>query len=65
MPLLSRRGAGNIKKDPAELFYKEAVFKDFAIFTGKRLCWSLFLIELQAFRPTALFGRDSNTGVLL
>ena len=26
------------------------VLKNFAIFTGKHLCWSLFLIKLQAFR---------------
>ena len=26
------------------------VFKNFAVFTGKPLCWSLFLIKLQAFR---------------
>ena len=33
---------------------KKAVFKDFAIFTGKRLCWTLFLIKLKALRPAAL-----------
>ena len=27
---------------------KKAVLKNFAIFTGKQLCWSLFLIKLQA-----------------
>ena len=30
---------------------KKAVLKNFAIFTGKHLCWSLFLVKLQAFRP--------------
>ena len=39
------------------------VFKYFAIFTGKRLCWSIFLIKLQAFRSVTLLKRDSNTGV--
>ena len=34
----------------AELFYKKGVHKKFANFTGKHLCWSLFLIKLQAFR---------------
>ena len=29
---------------------KKAVLKIFAIFTGKYLCWSLFLIKLNAFR---------------
>ena len=44
---------------------KKIVPKNFAIFTGKHLCWSLFLINLQAFRSTALLKRDSNTGVFL
>ena len=26
-----------------QVLYKEAVLKNFAIFTGKHLCWSLFL----------------------
>ena len=41
------------------------VLKNFVIFTGKHLCWSLFLIKLQALRPAALLTRDSNTGVFL
>ena len=44
---------------------KEAVLKDFAIFTGKHLCWSLFLIKLLAFRGATLLKGDSNTGVFL
>ena len=38
------------------------VFQNFAIFTGKHLCWSLFLITLQELRPAFLLKRDSNTG---
>ena len=34
---------------------KKAVLKNFAIFSGKQLCWGLFLI----------LKRDSNTGVFL
>ena len=30
-------------KQPPEMFYKKDVLKDFATFTGKRLCKSLFL----------------------
>ena len=41
---------------------KKAVLKNFAIFTGKRLCWGLFLIKLQVSRPATLLKRDSNTG---
>ena len=33
------------QKQPREVFYKKAVFKNFAIFTGKKLCWNLFLIQ--------------------
>ena len=37
---------------------KRAVVKNFAIFTGKHLCWSLFLMKLQAWRPAILLKRD-------
>ena len=46
-------------------FIKKAVLKNFAIFTWKHLCWSLFLRKLQAFRSATLLERDSNTNVLL
>ena len=39
--------------------------KNFAIFTGKHISWSLFLIKLQNSRPVTSLKRDSNTGVLL
>ena len=41
------------------------VLKNFAIFAGKHLCRSVFLIKLQAFKSTTLLKRDSNTGVFL
>ena len=47
------------------MFYKKAVLDNFAIFTGKQLCWSLFLIKLQAFKLATLLKRDSNTGAFL
>ena len=40
------------------------VLKNFANLTGKHLCWSRFLIKLQA-RPATLLERDSNTDVFL
>ena len=43
---------------------KQGVLKNFANFTGKHRCWSLFLIKLQA-RSAALLKRDSSTGVFL
>ena len=49
----------------SQLFLKIGVLKKFAIFTGKNLSWSLFLIKLQTFRPTTLLKRDSNTGASL
>ena len=42
---------------------KKAVFKNLIIFTGKQLCWRLFLIK--AFRPATSLKRDSNTSVFL
>ena len=33
------------QKQPPEMFYKKAVFENFAILTGKHVCWSLFLIK--------------------
>ena len=39
--------------------------KSFAIFTGKHMCWSQFLTNLQTFRPTTLLKRDSSTGAFL
>ena len=33
------------------MFFKIDVLKNFEIFTGKHLCWSLFLTKLQGFRP--------------
>ena len=44
---------------------KKAALKDFAVFEGKHLYWSLFLIKLLAFRPAYLLKRDSSTGVFL
>ena len=38
----------------AALFCKKVALKNFAIFTGKQLCWNLFLIKLQAFRSPGL-----------
>ena len=41
---------------------KKAAFNIFAIFAGKNLCWSLYLIRLQAWRPATLLKSDSNAG---
>ena len=52
----------SVQKQPPEVFYKKAVLKNSAIFTGKHLRWSLFLMKLQAFSPATLLKRDSSTG---
>ena len=46
------------KKQPFAVFFRIGVLKNFAIFTEKHLCWSLFLINLLA----TLLKRDSNAG---
>ena len=33
------------------------------MFTGKHLCWGLFLIKLNAFKPATFLKRDFHTGV--
>ena len=33
----------------SQMFFKIGVFINFAIFTGKHPCWSLFLVKLQVF----------------
>ena len=52
------------KEQPPEVLYKKAVLKDFSIFKGKHLCWSLFLIKFLVFRSTILLERYSNTGAI-
>ena len=46
-------------------FVKEGVLKNFANFTGKHLCWSIFLLKQQNFWLATLSKRNSNTGVFL
>ena len=52
-----------------QMFFKTGVIRNFAIFTEKHLCRSLFLIKLQTLWPATLFQpcpkRDFNTGALL
>ena len=51
------------KSSRSQMFFEIGCFKNFAIFTGKHLCWGLFLIKLQAFRLATFSKRDSNTVV--
>ena len=43
-----------IQKQPPEVFCKKGVLRNFAKFTGKHLCQSLFLIKL---RPATLLKK--------
>ena len=49
----------------SQMFFKIGVLKNFANFTVKHLCWSIFFIKLQAWMAATLLKRDSNTGVIL
>ena len=49
----------------SQMFFKIDFLKNFAKFTGKHLCWSLFLINLQAWKAATLSKRDSNRDVFL
>ena len=55
----------NVSIPEAVLKVEKAVLKNFAIFTGKHLRWSVLLIDLQASRPATLLKRDSNTCIFL
>ena len=48
------------QKQPSQMLFKIGALKNFAIFTEKHLCWSLFLI-----RPETLLKRYCKTGVFL
>ena len=54
-----------LQSSRSQIFFKIGVIKNFSNFTGKYLCWSIFLIKLQTWRPAALLRRGSNTGVSL
>ena len=40
-----------------QMFFKIGVLKIFAIFSGKQLCWSLFLMKLQVRKPATLLKK--------
>ena len=43
---------------------KKDILKSFSKFTGKHLCWSPFLIKLQAFRPVFFLKKETPAQVL-
>ena len=44
---------------------KNSVLENCLNFTGRHLCWSLFLNKVTSLRPGTLLNRVSNTGVFL
>ena len=48
-----------------QMSFKIDAFKNFTIFTGKHLCWSVFVIKLPDCKPVNLLKRDFNTSVFL
>ena len=44
---------------------KKGVLRNFAKFTGKRLCQSLFFNDIAGLRPATLLKSDSGSGVFL
>ena len=49
----------------SQMSFKIEVFKNFSIFTGKHLCWILFVIMLAAYNPANLLKRDSDASIFL
>ena len=45
------------KRRSTQIFFKTGVLKNFAIFTGKHLCWSLFPIKFQDWRFAYLYKK--------
>ena len=49
----------------SQISFKIDEFKNFAIFTGKNLCWSPFVVRLLDCKPANLLKRVTNTSVFL
>ena len=62
----SERKLDYIRRSRPEVFCKKGVLRNFAKFTGKHLCQSLFFNKVAGLRSTTLLKkRDSGTGVFL
>ena len=65
MPIIEQLLYQTEKSSHRRCSLRKAVGKNFAIFSGKHLCWNLFWDEtevkkLQTVRPVILLKRDSN-----
>ena len=52
-----------LKSSHLQMFFKIGSIRKFAIFIGKRLSWSLFLMKLQVERSASFLKIDSSMGV--
>ena len=52
-----------VRSSHPELFCRGNVLRNFAKFTGKHLCQSLFFNKVADLRPATLLKRDSGTGI--
>ena len=48
-----------------EVFCEKSVLRNFAKFTGKHLCQSLFFNNVAGLRPATLLKKRSGTGAFL
>ena len=53
-----------IQKQPPEGFCKKVVLENFANFTEKHLCWSIFN-KVGSLQPASFLKRDSNSSAFL
>ena len=50
----------SVRTKHSQIFGKVHVLQNLVIFTGKHLCWSLFLIKLSGWRSSTLSKTDFN-----
>ena len=62
---ISVDGNMRCKSSRSQMFFKIGVLKIFVKFTGKHLCWRLFLVKLQFRRSATSLRRYFNTYVFL
>ena len=55
----------NFRSSLLEVFCKKVILRNFAKFTGKRLCQSFFFNKVAGLRAATLLKKDSATGVFL
>ena len=46
-----------VHKQPPEVFFKKDVLKNFANFTGRHLCWSLFFNKVTGLRACSFIKK--------